>query len=275
MKKFTKIALIFAILAVVASSAPSAYAGDVKLLSPLPGVSESTSLGGYIGTVFNLLVGVATGLAVIMIIIGGITYMVTGSVSQKIAGKEMIYSAVFGLLLALAAWLILYTINPNIINLNIVDSINKLKQGVSEVSAGAGNGGPGPDPGSEEAVRTALGTSGVQINNDPCPPGQTTGCTNVAGLPQNAIDGLINLHNRDCLCQVMITGGTEGGHLTHGPGKPIVDLRPNSGLNSYIRGGNPNNPSNGYTRTVNGDRYTFETGGVGNSSGDHWHVVFD
>jgi membrane-bound lytic murein transglycosylase B len=50
-----------------------------------------------------------------MIVMGGIEYMTTELISSKEAGKERIRNAIFGLLLALGAWTILNTINPNIL----------------------------------------------------------------------------------------------------------------------------------------------------------------
>src|SRR5690606_22709225 len=58
-------------------------------------------------------------LAVIMITLGGIQYMTTDAISGKTEGKAVITRALLGLMLALASWLILYTINPNILNFSL------------------------------------------------------------------------------------------------------------------------------------------------------------
>lgn len=99
-------------------SSPVLAQDSYQMLQPLPGVEPPTSEGGFMGYVvgmFNLLIGVAAVLAIIFIAIGGIQYITTDSISNKESGKQTINSAIFGLLLALASWLILYTINPNLV----------------------------------------------------------------------------------------------------------------------------------------------------------------
>ncbi len=76
------------------------------------------------------------------------------------------------------------------------------------------------------AKRAQLNAVGITINKANCTsPGQRD-CTSLAFLPSFVIDNLITL-KRGCgrLCTIVITGGTESGHTTHGPDKPAVDLR--------------------------------------------------
>ncbi len=54
-------------------------------------------------------------LSVFMTILGGMQYMTTDAFSGKEDGKDKIQAAIAGLLLALSAWLILYTVNPRIL----------------------------------------------------------------------------------------------------------------------------------------------------------------
>jgi len=78
----------------------------------------------------------------------------------------------------------------------------------------------------EKKIRTELRDGGVIIHKEECIGGNTTNCANVAGLPQKSINKLIEAAGRcnSNSCQIIITGGTEGGHNTHGPGKDIVDI---------------------------------------------------
>ncbi|MCI5108674.1 MAG: pilin [Candidatus Pacebacteria bacterium] len=78
--------------------------GDAKLL-----------LEGWI----EVIIGITGILAVIWIVIGGVQYMTTDSFENKKDGKKKIQDALLGLLLAISAWLILYTINENILNINL------------------------------------------------------------------------------------------------------------------------------------------------------------
>lgn len=98
---------------------------EYNLLVPLPvntsiGQGKLTTIGGnfsqYVIYMFQLLIGVAVALAVIMITIGGIQYMTSELPGGKSDGKEKITQALWGLALAGGAYLILYTIDPNILN---------------------------------------------------------------------------------------------------------------------------------------------------------------
>lgn len=101
-----------------------AQATEYSLLAPLPGVtkagSEATStFATYIPGMFNLVIGVAGVLAVVMIIYGGIQYMSTDAFQGKSDAKDTISNALWGLLLTISAWLILFTVNPNLVNFNL------------------------------------------------------------------------------------------------------------------------------------------------------------
>ncbi len=90
-----------------------------------------------------------------------------------------------------------------------------------------GPGGPSPIPEgglSEEEARTWLSRYGINTK-EPCPPGQTTGCVNLAGISLDTIRKLGDI-KIGCSCDVLVSGGTEGGHKSHGLDHPnTVDLR--------------------------------------------------
>jgi hypothetical protein len=68
---------------------------------------------------------VAASLAVLMIVIGGVQYIMSDSVTSKPAAKERMISAMVGLFLLIIIALILETINPNLLNLDaFTNSIN-------------------------------------------------------------------------------------------------------------------------------------------------------
>lgn len=104
------------------------------LLAPLPYVSNSnqacadgstsnadgscqTNFVQYLLGLFKLIIALSAILAVVMITYGGLEYIMSASFGAKQDGKERITNAVVGLLLALASYLILYTINPNLVSL--------------------------------------------------------------------------------------------------------------------------------------------------------------
>ncbi|MFA6269662.1 MAG: pilin [Candidatus Paceibacterota bacterium] len=121
---FSKIGAI-AILTIflLPSTLVFAAEGDYQVLAPLPGVADNvgdtTTLEKYVPAIFKLAIGLSTVAAVLMIVIGGFEYMTTDAIQGKSAGKERIKNAVFGLILVIGAWLILFTINPNLININL------------------------------------------------------------------------------------------------------------------------------------------------------------
>ena len=94
-------------------------------LTPLPG-TETTApapaedlVSKYVERFFQFGIALAGALAVIEIIVGGIQYMGTESISNKGDATERIKNAVLGLLLALGAWLILNTINPKLVKFDL------------------------------------------------------------------------------------------------------------------------------------------------------------
>jgi len=78
-------------------------------------------MGQYIAAVYRYSVGIAAVLAVVMIMVGGFTWLVSGGSPDKIGrAKEFIVSALIGLALALFSYVILYTINPRLVNITSI-----------------------------------------------------------------------------------------------------------------------------------------------------------
>src|SRR3989344_3292740 len=99
-----------------------------QLLEPLPGLGNEEgkvdtaspdAFGKYINAIIILFIGICAVLAVVMIVIGGIEYSTSELISSKEAAKERIRGALLGLLLALGAFLLLKTINPDLLNLDV------------------------------------------------------------------------------------------------------------------------------------------------------------
>ncbi len=93
-----------------------------EALAPLPGFSNAPDLGEFLEALFTILIVIAGLLALIMIIVGGVTYMTSDALGKKQDGKEYVINAIVGLILALGAWVILNTINPDLaqdLNINI------------------------------------------------------------------------------------------------------------------------------------------------------------
>lgn len=94
-----------------------------KLLAPLPMFgtefnASGKSFGDYLSIMFTFFVSFAGVLAVVMLIFGGIQYMSTDSLSGTESGRSKMYQAIFGLIIVLASYVILNTVNPNLVKFN-------------------------------------------------------------------------------------------------------------------------------------------------------------
>jgi hypothetical protein len=91
----------------------------------------------------------------------------------------------------------------------------------------------------DTGVRSRLSSfpnGGVQVNKKVCTNPTQTSCTTVGGWPEETIAMLLQLRNT-CSGSIVVSGGTEAGHSSHGPGKAPVDLSLSSpgGLEGCIR----------------------------------------
>jgi hypothetical protein len=109
-------------LAALWASAQEGPAGEGPRIGndvPTPGTSPSpvTDPNGfqkYLSDLFSKLISVIAVLAVLTIAYWGLKYILSGIPGIKTVSKERIWLAFWGLILALSAWLILDTINPQI-----------------------------------------------------------------------------------------------------------------------------------------------------------------
>jgi hypothetical protein len=76
------------------------------------------SLGEYILSLYQFFTGAIAILAVIMIMIAGYRWLLSSGSSERVSkSKDMIINAVVGLILALTSYILLYTLNPNLVKL--------------------------------------------------------------------------------------------------------------------------------------------------------------
>jgi len=93
------------------------------LLQSLPqegdDLSENVTLEQYLTWAFRFVLALAGFLAVMMIVIGGVEYIISGaSESMRGEAKKRIENAIWGLVMALVSYLVLYTINPSLVDFN-------------------------------------------------------------------------------------------------------------------------------------------------------------
>lgn len=97
----------------------------------IPGESGGTDdFMSYLNSLYTFGIGISALLAVFMIGFGAFKYTVfsAGNASTMGDAKETIYSAIFGLGLALSAWLLLNIINPD-----LTSNTMKVKPIINEV----------------------------------------------------------------------------------------------------------------------------------------------
>jgi len=143
MNKLGSFTMFIGIFGVFAATTTVSAQGYVPL-EPLPNLpSGPVEFGTYLDVIFKLGLGVAIVLAVIVLVIAGIEYI--GGASNESArtdAKERIWGAILGLLIALGAWLILYTINPDI-NSSTLDPLPVTQQQIGSGGSGSGGGAGG------------------------------------------------------------------------------------------------------------------------------------
>lgn len=126
----------------------------LQTFDPTAGQSN-TKIGEYLNIMIRIFIGLCAVMSVIMIVIGGIEYMTSELISNKESGRERISNAVFGLLLALGAYALLNTINPDLLKTDltsleiqkvvVTDQANFAKTEQTTASVGTGyklNGAP-------------------------------------------------------------------------------------------------------------------------------------
>ncbi|MFC1801851.1 pilin [Patescibacteria group bacterium] len=120
MKKINTISIIISSLTFLALKKEIFAAQQYVLLEPLtPELNQVTTIGGYAQEIFRISIGLAAVLAVLMIAVGGIKYMTAEAFTGKSDAKDTIKNAVYGLLIIIFSWLILFTINPNLIKVSL------------------------------------------------------------------------------------------------------------------------------------------------------------
>jgi len=269
---------------------------EYNLLAPLPlegagnNVNSSINIDKYVKGMFQLAIGLAGGLAVLRIIMGGIKYMTTDAFGAKGDAKQTIQDAIIGLLLAISAYTILATVNPKLVNFEF--GIEGLRMGPPISSSSPPPVVAGPSLGktweSDSIDRTQLTNLGITFNKFNCTKVGDTGCTSVLDIGSTVTNSLETLKKACVTCVVRITGGTEywlhGNRSTeidqnptaHKPGGNVVDLSLDPSLVNFLK--TKGTKATGTGCTTGEERYNFGGGLYVNEvipgNDPHWHVCF-
>ncbi len=189
-----------------------------KFLAPISDESSKTlvptNLPTYLGAMFKIIISLCGVIAVFMIVYGGILYMSTDAIQGKHEGKEIIQRTLWGILLIMASFLILATINGNFGNTNgVASGINDLNKNTVVPTSGD----PGGGFGNSNLGSTLADSRTPQTGTDVAP---TDPCKIYGGLGNYSTDG----------------AGSGSGSI----GKPT---KPGSGIPPVVTVLNPGSPT--------------------------------
>jgi len=218
-------------------------------------------------------------------------YVVAGALRMQASefsirqSNQIIKQVTLGLLGVFSLFLLLFTVNKGLVSGDI--SLGGLRsqpaiqtdpgltqpQAANPPSPAAGaptGGGSGADAiTNDPVIRSQLASMGIGVNKPVCATPSSTGCTTVGGIPPSTMQALQSLKN-DCGGVIVITGGNENGHKSHGPGKTPVDLRiGDPTLDNCISSFSKGVSLNYCHRTFIKYGYTFCDE---KSSDRHWHI---
>ena len=122
--EINKILFAALVCTLIVSFAHPANATTLSISSALPGsnatIGSQVVPGAFIANFYQLALMLGGILAFGAVVYGGVLYAVSaGNPSKQTEGKEWIEAALLGLLLLAGAYLILFTINPNLVNINL------------------------------------------------------------------------------------------------------------------------------------------------------------
>lgn len=227
------------------------YNGDYTLLAPIGNTTKidaKTTIGDYLNLIFKIGIGLLIALSVIMLVVHGIQYMGDESIFGKTEAMSSIRATIGGLLLALGAYAILNTINPDLVKGNLsVNSITfEVSQDIPQVAPTKGNTYTGTAyktgdvwPAEDANMRARLKGLGINVDKGPCTTvGQAFTCTSLYKLDTSVVERI----KTDCgnSCVVNITEGTgfwfhyANNKKIHYPDGWSVDLQKTPSLTGWL-----------------------------------------
>ena len=137
------ITLLLAIAPLAALAQEGGYQG-IDLQAPIPGLTRVSNLGEYIAGIYRYSIAVAAILAGVMITIGGLKWLTAAGNAAAIgAAKKTIGGALIGLILVSSSYVILNTINPELVKLRVPAIRSIPRRDLTLTLLGAANCDPG------------------------------------------------------------------------------------------------------------------------------------
>ena len=241
-----------------------------QLLEAIPGIfskGATPDFNTYVSGIYKFLILIVGICALFMITVGGYMYITSaGNTASMGKARSIIFDAIIGLVLALLAYLIFYTINPNLTSPTGLQPISVIVNTVTNGgTASTIKGGNIPSDSRAPGIPV---TSSKQCTNP-----NTSGCTYTAGLPDSIISTVKKINDN---YPIVISGAAEtAGHTSHGPGKPMVDIQPQNGnydeLGAYLT---QNRESLGIKQICTTPQYAkYRFNCDYNESANHFHIT--
>jgi len=285
---------------------PGCY-GLLEKIGDIKKIDVNQGIGFYINQIVIIIIGLAALVAVVVIVIAGVQYMTTEAVTQKGEAKKRIRNALIGILLILSVYVLLKTINVRLVNIDLdsklnleeklitvngvlVDKSTKRAVFVNKKLLEADTDWPFHYYKKSELKRIAppdfpSSSKIFSVNNDECEKVGEPECTSLyfeKALAFRLVDALLNIKLASGK-KLMITGGSEIWlHKSHGPDKPVLDLRPEEKLNKFLTGKTsfpegcqkPIKLTQEASALINKAYVEGGPNSCPNSTGKHWHIIF-
>lgn len=135
---------------------------------PIPGLqfSRPSTDGGtvaisflaqYVAAIYRYAVQISVFVAIIMVIYGGFRYLIGSGAGDIKRGREIIQDAIIGMLLVLGAYIILFTINPQLVSFTALNL-----EAVKRIGFNEGEGNVNPQPSIQCAAAAPGAPASVQ-----------------------------------------------------------------------------------------------------------------
>lgn len=179
-KTFVLIALSFILVSAFSPKPVLALGGienaDYILLAPVEGITKgdcnfsdansrcTTDVATFVKGAFRLVIGVASALAVLLIMFEGLQYIMTANEKNKTKSKERIKEILLGLLLAVSSVLILNLVDPAFTRFKF--DLGRANSSTGGASLTSGAPTTPPSPGMTEEERLALSNNLIDRTAD-------------------------------------------------------------------------------------------------------------
>ena len=299
------LAAFITVFGIITFSAPApAMAGPFSYtaLETIPGSDSTGEISPYLQAIYRFALWAVGIAALFMLSVGGMMYLTSaGNTSQISTAKTVIFDALIGLVLAILAWLVLYVINPQLIevNLDIFQTVSHATGDTSQVGGSVSNNGAavGTNPAPNDTVKTlaqkllssavgsgdcasASGTVSPKGNLQEviggnamttCHNGCNTSsslCNRTSNISQTLLQGLADMSEETSFTINSLASGSHATTSMHYSGNAADIDKPSSGVQSYVTSHGTQTCSKVYkvTSTSGAVLYFYD------EDSSHWHV---